>query len=108
MPNTRRERLRFLVSFPQGRNGALGAIRKVLTSQPHAPRGAPDYEKALTRGQHLAMCELMAGAHPFRFVLAALLYAGAALSAHALELGESKTRMFARHGEPGAEDRGKG
>lgn len=50
----------------------------------------------------------MAGAHTLRFVLAALLYAGAALSAHALELGESKTRIFSRHGEPGAEDRGKG
>jgi hypothetical protein len=49
----------------------------------------------------------MALALPFRLALAALLFAGATWPARALQLGESKAQIFQRHGEAGAEDRGK-
>ncbi len=42
-----------------------------------------------------------------RSLFAALLFCSAALSAQALQLGETKAQLLARHGAPGAEDQGK-
>jgi hypothetical protein len=42
-----------------------------------------------------------------RLALVALLFAGATLPARALQLGEKQAQILARHGAPGAEDRGK-
>ncbi len=49
----------------------------------------------------------MASAHTLRLVFTALFFCSAAWPARALQLGESKTQTIARHGAPGAEDRGK-
>ncbi len=48
----------------------------------------------------------MASAQSLPIVLAALLFASATGPAQALQLGESRAQTIARHGGPGAEDRG--
>jgi HJR/Mrr/RecB family endonuclease len=55
-------------------------------------------------GQHLASITGMAFVQPLRTALAALLFAVAALPAAALQLGDTKAHILARHGAPGVED----
>src|SRR3954468_3304588 len=55
-------------------------------------------------GQHPASLPGMAFAQPLRTALAALLMAASVWPAHALQLGDTKAHILARHGTPTGED----